>query len=461
MMSASAGGVSEGAQEGAPGDYDGLDWVLATKTTTIFIPLVGKEKGQDVHNKTFTASSKRACMFLYKFVAPELGPGNTQGGNEEEEQLQTLLLWDAQYPSRSIVEKLDDELKMRQTRKQESSMSVFDVVVYYAGHGCEKTGDWVQKEETSEPGSARKGYRFTFDEAENLVKDIMKRKQVQSCTIVSDCCKSGKWLEKFKDPPSPQTSPPWAVIAACGPDKNAYSEFLSRLLTGRKLFVGDLAGHSPNIASTKAWRDSQKAFKKAFVLDKGDTLYCMLRERLGEGGPFHHSGVYRIFQSGRHKIREGEQFLNNERRTTVLPRTPPNEAPTQATFYHLRNPLVLYPAYSDHGDPDDGECEAYVNAITHDVDYDLGYSEATNKDKAPLSGAKSQFWDLDKRNLVEGSSSPNASSAVAYAHTAKSRAMKGRTVGWVERRQKKTPGEEFEVFLYAEYADFYLSHKPF
>lgn len=63
--------------------------------------------------------------------------------------------------------------------------------MYYTGHGCKNTGDWVA---AKKPISY--GHTISIDEIFEIIKKSNFNKNI---VIVSDCCYSGNWPFRAKD----------------------------------------------------------------------------------------------------------------------------------------------------------------------------------------------------------------------------------------------------------------------
>eukprot|EP01084_Bolivina_argentea_P229050 386682_1 len=113
------------------------------------------------------------------------------------------------------------------------------VVIYYTGHGCTGTGDWVFK----------KSVVTLNDVISTVCTSIWGNKNFQ---IVSDCCYSGNWafnLAQYKNKLNKVS-----VLAACYPGKSASDSYLggkfTLLYTGKKA-KAELANLQPCVGTVE------------------------------------------------------------------------------------------------------------------------------------------------------------------------------------------------------------------
>jgi outer membrane protein W len=102
-----------------------------------------------------------------------------------------------------------------------------EIVLYYAGHGHTKTGDWIAYDDNC------KLVPFSFEDA---MEAWISQKQARDnyLTIVADCCFSGYWVDKLKSS-TKYHDYPIAIQAACSSNEVAFENVLVPLLCGDNL----------------------------------------------------------------------------------------------------------------------------------------------------------------------------------------------------------------------------------
>lgn len=107
-----------------------------------------------------------------------------------------------------------------------------DVVIYYAGHGQQDTGNWVASER-DQMGNHIKSIAVTLEQCLDVWISQPDKAQSLCLIILADCCYSGRWVTSLRDAEKYRGFP-ICIISACGEDEVTVENNLVPMLMGEK-----------------------------------------------------------------------------------------------------------------------------------------------------------------------------------------------------------------------------------
>lgn len=121
-------------------------------------------------------------------------------------------------------------IKYFQTKKGSNGSTIFEHTIYYTGHGT-KAGDWCFYDGTISFEwiyETFKKYGPLFYHTGGRCIAELKKVHVRKLTIFSDCCYSGKWVDKAYMKQFHDDGVCLTVVAASGSNQKAYDNQFSK-----------------------------------------------------------------------------------------------------------------------------------------------------------------------------------------------------------------------------------------